>query len=118
MPGFFVIFASTFFKHIKSPIIMRKILFSIFVIAFTLSAMGHLFSGMLNVTLNYPDNEEPAKDMLLGKMKRIQVKVELLEVTEEQTGDYFNDEEYKAKFQSWLNELWQKKDKLLGQLNS
>lgn len=87
-------------------------------IAFTLSAMGHLFSGMLNVTLNYPDNEEPAKDMLLGKMKRIQVKVELLEVTEAQMGDYFNDEEYKVKFQSWLNELWQKKDKLLSQLNN
>lgn len=87
-------------------------------IAFTLSAMGHLFSGMLNVTLNYPDNEEPAKDMLLGRMKRIQVKVELLEVTEAQKGDYFNDEEHRAKFQSWLNELWQKKDKLLGQLNN
>lgn len=87
-------------------------------IAFTLSAMGHLFSGMLNVTLNYPDNEEPAKDLLLGRMKRVQVKVELLEVTEAQTGDYFGDEEYKAGFQSWLNQLWQKKDKLLNQLNN
>jgi 1-acyl-sn-glycerol-3-phosphate acyltransferase len=86
-------------------------------IAFTLSAMGHLFSGMLNVTLNYPDNKEPAKDILLGKMKRVQVKVELMEVTEQQTGDYFEDEEYKSSFQTWLNDLWRKKDKLLQQLN-
>ena len=87
-------------------------------IAFTLSAMGHLFSGMLNVTVNYPDNQEPAKDLLLGRMKRVQVNVELLEVTEAQTGDYFNDEAYKSQFQLWLNQLWQKKDKLLSQLNS
>ena len=87
-------------------------------IAFTLSAMGHLFSGMLNVTVNYPDNKQPAKSILLGKMKRIQVKVEVLEVTEQQTGDYFNDEEYKSEFQTWLNDLWRKKDKLLSSLNS
>jgi|GEM_PF-629702 hypothetical protein len=48
MPGFFVIFASTFFKHIKSPIIMRKILFSIFVIAFTLNAYNQNFQILVN----------------------------------------------------------------------
>lgn len=87
-------------------------------IAFTLSAMGHLFSGMLNVTLNYPDSNTPAIDVLLGKMKRIQVQVEVIEVDEELIGDYFNDDEYKKSFQVWLNDLWLKKDKLIEQLNN
>ena len=86
-------------------------------IAFTLSAMGQLFSGMLNVTLNYPDNAEPAKDMLFGKMKRIQVNVELLDIEHASTQDYFNDAESKSRFQAWLNDVWLKKDKLLKQLN-
>jgi len=87
-------------------------------IAFTLSAMGHLFSGVVNVTLNYPDNKEPAKDMLFGKMKRIQVNVELVEIEQDMVGDYFNDEQFKSRFQSWLNDVWLKKDALLKQLNS
>ncbi len=86
-------------------------------IAFTLATMGHLFSGVLNVTLNYPDNKVPAQDMLLGKLKRVQVKIEVLEVNKDIVGDYFNDNEFKARFQNWLNELWIKKDKLITKLN-
>ncbi|NVK23999.1 MAG: acyltransferase [Gammaproteobacteria bacterium] len=87
-------------------------------IAFTLSAMGHLFSGVLNVTLNYPDNAEPAKDILLGRMKRIQVNVELMQVEQDVIGDYFSDAEFKSRFQVWLNDIWLKKDKLLNQLSN
>ncbi len=87
-------------------------------IAFTLASMGHLFSGVINVSLNYPDNEKPAMDLLLGRLKRVQVEVELLEVDHNIVGDYFNDEDFKTKFQSWLNELWLKKDKILQQFNS
>jgi 1-acyl-sn-glycerol-3-phosphate acyltransferase len=86
-------------------------------IAFTLAAMGELFSGILNVTLNYPDNKIPARDVLLGRLKRVQVKVEVLEVEDAIVGDYFNDETFKQKFQIWLNGIWEKKDKLLNHLS-
>lgn len=85
-------------------------------IAFTLAAMGELFSGIVNVTLNYPDNKTPALDTLLGRLKRVQVKVEVLEVNDTIIGDYFNDESFKERFQVWLNGVWEKKDKLLSQL--
>jgi 1-acyl-sn-glycerol-3-phosphate acyltransferase len=87
-------------------------------IAFTLAAMGHLFSGVVNVTLNYPDNKTPTKDILFGQLKRVQVQIELLEVSDELVGDYFNDEEHKSKFQNWLNNLWLEKDRLLTKLSS
>lgn len=86
-------------------------------IAFTLAAMGHLFSGVLNVTLNYPDNKNLTYDFFLGKLKRVQIEVELLEVNEDIIGDYFNDDSFKTRFQGWLNDVWTKKDKLLAQLN-
>ena len=86
-------------------------------IAFTLAAMGHLFSGVLNVTLNYPDNDRPTLAILLGQLQRVQVKVDLLAVDEQIVGDYFEDAEFKSGFQSWLNDLWQEKDKLLARLN-
>jgi 1-acyl-sn-glycerol-3-phosphate acyltransferase len=87
-------------------------------IAFTLAAMGHLFSGVLNVTLNYPDNKVPASDLLYGRLKRVQVKIEVLEVNDNIIGDYFNDDVFKARFQNWLNDLWIKKDKLITKLNN
>lgn len=86
-------------------------------IAFTLAAMGHLFSGVLNVTLNYPDNQNATTSILFGKLKRVQVRVEVLEVNDDIVGDYFNDESFKARFQSWLNNLWLEKDKVLTKLN-
>ncbi|MBU2880385.1 acyltransferase [Psychrosphaera sp. B3R10] len=86
-------------------------------IAFTLAAMGHLFSGVLNVTLNYPDNQNATTSILFGKLKRVQVRVEVLEVNDDIVGDYFNDESFKVRFQTWLNDLWLEKDKVLARLN-
>lgn len=86
-------------------------------IAFTLAAMGDQFDKILNVTITYPDNPNNVIwDLFTGRLKRIVISVEQLEVTEEVTGDYFNDESYKVRFQQWLNEKWLQKDKLIDQL--
>lgn len=87
-------------------------------IAFTLAAMGQLFSAVINVTLNYPDNKTPTKDILFGKLQRVQVQIELLDVSEALVGDYFNDDVHKSRFQTWLNDLWLEKDKLLTRMMS
>lgn len=85
-------------------------------IAYTLAAMGEQFSNIIDVTLAYPDNvESPFKDMLMGKMGRIVVKIRVLPVDENVRGDYFNDKPYKRNFQQWLGQLWQDKDKVLEQ---
>jgi len=86
-------------------------------IAYTLAAMGEQFDSIIDVTLAYPDNrEQPFKDMLMGRMKRVVVRVKVLPVDEQVTGDYFNDKPYKRAFQSWLTDVWQEKDKLLDDI--
>lgn len=86
-------------------------------IAYTLAAMGEQFDQIIDVTLAYPDNtEQPFKDMLMGRMKRIVVDVELLPINEQVSGDYFNDKKYKRQFQLWLGEVWQRKDAKLDSI--
>ncbi|CAI1157868.1 acyltransferase [Serratia proteamaculans] len=86
-------------------------------IAFTLSALGKQFDKVLNVTLLYPENtERPFLDMLCGRLKRVVVRIELLPIDETMHGDYFNDKQFKRRFQLWLNTLWQDKDRLLDKL--
>ncbi|PJC85152.1 acyltransferase [Vibrio sp. HA2012] len=83
-------------------------------IAYTLAAMGDQFENIIDVTLAYPDNlSNPFKQMLMGKMKRIVVRIRVLPVDEQVTGDYFHDKPYKRCFQQWLGSLWEEKDKLL-----
>ena len=83
-------------------------------LAFTLAAMGEHFDSLINVTIRYPDNSEtPFKDFLMGRMKRIQVRIEELPVDEALVGDYFNDKQFKRGFQAWLNQRWQEKDEVL-----
>lgn len=86
-------------------------------IAYTLAAMGEQFSNIIDVTLAYPDNvENPFRDMLMGRMKRIVVQIKVLPVDEQVRGDYFSDKRYKRQFQQWLGDLWSEKDKRLDKI--
>lgn len=79
-------------------------------IAFTLSAMGELFSNILDITLAYPDSKHPMLDMLSGRMTAIIIDVKTLEVGNELIGDYFNNEIFQTAFQEWINTLWKNKN--------
>lgn len=86
-------------------------------IAFTLAAMGELFTSILDISLAYPKNRRhPMFAMLGGTMRHIVIDVKVLPVNEEVIGDYFNNPSFKQSFQSWLNDLWLAKDKRLKQL--
>ncbi|WP_018983757.1 acyltransferase [Salinimonas chungwhensis] len=85
-------------------------------IAFTMATMGDLFTNILDISLLYPDNRKhPMMAMLSGKMRRIVIDVNVLEVPPHIKGDYFQDEQFKSQFQSWLNRLWQDKDQRIKQ---
>ncbi|TRN10409.1 acyltransferase [Vibrio fluvialis] len=86
-------------------------------IAYTLAAMGEQFSNIIDVTLAYPDNtDKPFRDMLMGRMHRIVVRIRVLPVDEQVRGDYFHYKPYKRQFQQWLTALWQRKDQQLAKL--
>lgn len=84
-------------------------------IAFTLASMGSQFDAVLDVTLIYPDNPNHVLvDMLLGKLKRVVIQVEVLPVNDNIVGDYFNDEAFRQRFQHWLNQRWVQKDQQIS----
>lgn len=87
-------------------------------IAYTLAAMGEQFENIIDVTLAYPENtHKPFKDMLMGRMTKIVVRIRILPVDEKVSGDYFNDKPYKRQFQQWLGDVWQDKDEVLKQIH-
>jgi hypothetical protein len=87
-------------------------------IAYTLAAMGDQFDSIIDVTLAYPENtHKPFRDMLMGRMSKIVVRVKVLPVDEQVQGDYFNDKPYKRQFQQWLGDVWQEKDQLLQEIH-
>lgn len=86
-------------------------------IAFTLATMGELFTSVLDITIMYPDTQgSPMIAMLSGRLNKVVMRINVHPVTDEIIGDYFNDDEFKQGFQSWLNSVWQNKDKLITHL--
>ncbi|MCG8636079.1 MAG: acyltransferase [Desulfobacterales bacterium] len=87
-------------------------------IAFVLGSMGEYLSKIINVTIAYPGKTPSFWDFISGKVKRVIVDIEVTPVDPGLAGDYFGNAEFKEEFCTWLNRLWQEKDKKLGQLLS
>jgi 1-acyl-sn-glycerol-3-phosphate acyltransferase len=79
-------------------------------IAFTLTAMGELFSNILDITIAYPDSKHPMMEMLSGRITRIAIEVKTLEVSNELIGNYFENQTFQESFQHWINQLWHDKN--------
>ena len=85
--------------------------------AFVLGSMGERMHTMLDITIVYPDQKHGMWDLCCGRLHRVIVKVEQIEIPKQFLGkDYAQDAEFKAEFQQWLNELWTRKDALLDTL--
>lgn len=82
-------------------------------IGFVLSAMGEQLSFILDVTISYPYGAPDFWDFLCGRVKRIDILVKKIPVTDNLLGDYVNDQAFRVRFQRWLNELWKEKDLFL-----
>jgi len=85
-------------------------------IAFVMQAMGEQITKVVNVTIHYPDGIPTFMDFAGGKVKNINVHVEVRPVSEELIGDYTGDSEFRVRFQSELNRLWENKEQTLQSL--
>jgi hypothetical protein len=86
-----------------------------------LAAMGDSLSGILDVTIVYPDNAPEALiwQLLQGKIPRIIARVRLLPVPEDVAGkDYVADSDFRERMQEWVNRIWQDKDMLINRILS
>ena len=82
-----------------------------------LGAMGDHLSGILDVTIVYPDNDTDALiwQLLRGKIPRIIVRARLLPVPEDVIGkDYWADSGFRERMQEWVNRIWRDKDLLIN----
>lgn len=87
--------------------------------AFVLGSMGDVMHTMLDVTVLYPNSPTNFWDMLCGKVSTVVVDVQKVEIPQEFLGkDYTSDPEFKAEFQTWVNELWVNKDKHIAKLKA
>lgn len=82
-------------------------------VAIALGEIGKEIDFVFNTTLIYPDNMYPHKpfiDLMKGRLKEVKAHIEVIKVTDEITGDYLGDKEYKHTFTMHLRNLWQNKD--------
>jgi hypothetical protein len=87
-------------------------------IAFVLGSMGDMITGIVNVTIAYPEGSKTFWQYLCGGVHEVKVHIEIIPVTDEIIGDYFSDDDFRERFQSWVNELWVSKDERLRQMLS
>jgi 1-acyl-sn-glycerol-3-phosphate acyltransferase len=84
-------------------------------IAFVLSAMGEQLNKLVNVTIHYPDGVPTYWEFISGKVRNIDIRITVSSVSDLfESGvfdhSYFDNPQQRAKFHSWLNELWVEKD--------
>ena len=84
---------------------------------FALSAMNEQLTHILNITIAYPGvNDKGMWSFLCGDFSTVRVRVETIPIDDNLRGDYTMDENFRARFQTWINQIWQAKNDLLKQL--
>lgn len=85
--------------------------------AFTLSALGERLNSLLDVTIVYPEGAKGFWDFLAGRVHHVIVEVRQLTIPHElYTGNYETDADFRARFHTWIAELWEQKDRRIGEL--
>ena len=85
-------------------------------IAFVLDTMGDSMKSILDVTIVYSDRRPGLFDLFAGCIRHIHIDVVEREITPDMLGDYENDIEFRARFQRWLNTVWEEKQKTIERL--
>ncbi|TKB56211.1 acyltransferase [Ferrimonas aestuarii] len=86
-------------------------------VAFTLDAMSGQLQQLLNVTIHYPYGIPTFWQFLKGQVPQIDVSVSTHSLEPLLNWRYQTPED-KIRFQTWLNDLWQEKDRQLNELSN
>ncbi len=77
---------------------------------YVLTILGEQIDQIIDLTIHYPGGVPSYWGFLGGQSKRIEVRVNLVEIPGEVKGDYINDPACRSQLQKWLNQLWKEKD--------
>ena len=81
--------------------------------ALTLTIMKKQLAGMINVTVNYAPRQFTLLDFMLGRLRKVNLRFDLIPIDEVPIGDYYTNNSDKKHFLEWLNALWSQKDQQL-----
>jgi 1-acyl-sn-glycerol-3-phosphate acyltransferase len=85
-------------------------------VAFVLDAMGRALHSILDVTIVYPDGRPTMLDLFANRVREVRVNIRERAIPVQLLGgDYKNDAMFRERMQSWLNELWLEKDRLIAE---
>ena len=86
-------------------------------LALALNAMGERFQSLIDVTIVYPGGAPTFWQFLCGGTSRVVVRVQELPIPPDlRTGDYAEDPAFRLRFQSWLEAMWEEKDRQIAAL--
>lgn len=86
-------------------------------VAYVLDAMGDALHGILDVTIAYPGGRPTMIDLLAGRVPAVHVSVRQRPLPSDVIDGHARDERAaRARFQQWMNGLWQEKDAELARL--
>ena len=86
-------------------------------VAFVLDAMGDALHAILDITIAYPAGRSTLADLFANRIPEVRIHTRELPIAPELLGgDYQNDAVFRERFQAWVNELWEQKEKRLEQM--
>ena len=75
--------------------------------------MKKQLAGMINVTVNYAPRQFTLLDFMLGRLRKVNLRFDLIPIDDIPIGDYYTNNSDKKRFLEWLNALWSQKDQQL-----
>ncbi|AKC87954.1 acyltransferase [Pseudoxanthomonas suwonensis] len=80
-------------------------------VAFVIDAMGQGLHAVLDVTIAYPGGRPTMIDLMADRVPEVCVRVRQRPIPAElAAGSYQDDRAFRARFQQWMNGLWEEKD--------
>ena len=79
-------------------------------VGYVLTSMGDQLNAILDVTIVYPEGIKNFWSFLCGDIREVKVRVRSMPVTADLLGDYTTHRSFRARFHTWLNDLWKEKD--------
>ncbi|NCI78968.1 MULTISPECIES: acyltransferase [Acinetobacter] len=88
-------------------------------LALALNILGDQIDALVDMTIVYPDGAPGYGEFWLGEVGRIAVNLRKIDIPDWVLGgNYEDDEEYRARFQAWVDQLWTEKDQLISQMKA
>lgn len=80
-------------------------------VAFVIDAMGDSLHAILDVTIVYPGGRPSLVDLIGDRVPEVRVTIRERAIPEALVrGDYQQDRAFRARFQQWMNGVWEEKD--------